>query len=229
MQQTRMQGFIALVRDNMRHYGAMRFDHVMSLFRLWWVPAGMSPTDGAYVHYPLHLMFAVVALESQRNACLVVGEDLGVVPDEVRAAMPQYGLFHYKVMLFEKDGRRFRRPAEYLRPALATVTTHDLPTLRSYWGSEDIVLRERLHQYPSEAVRDQVRRERDADRADILDALRDEGLAPAQPAQRRRALHARARAGAAPLPRALGRGARLAAARGPARHDRTGQRARHPR
>jgi 4-alpha-glucanotransferase len=182
MQTTRMQGFVSLVRDNMRHYGAMRFDHVMSLFRLWWVPAGMSPTDGAYVHYPLHLLFAVVALESQRNHCLVVGEDLGVVPDEVRVAMPQYGLYHYKVMLFEKDGRHFRRPSGYLRPALATVTTHDLPTLRSYWGGEDIVLRERLHQYPSDAVRDQVRRERETDREDLLAALRNEGLAPAQPA-----------------------------------------------
>ncbi|MFI4890461.1 MAG: 4-alpha-glucanotransferase [Steroidobacterales bacterium] len=182
MQNERMQGFVSLVRDNMRHYGAMRFDHVMSLFRLWWVPAGMSPTDGAYVHYPLHLLFAVVALESQRNRCLVVGEDLGVVPDEVRAAMPQYGLYHYKVMLFEKDGRRFRRPADYQRPALATVTTHDLPTLRSYWESDDIALRERLHQYPDDEVRDRVKRERDADREDILEALRDTGLAPAQPA-----------------------------------------------
>ena len=181
MQQTQLQGFVALIRDNMRHYGALRIDHVMSLFRLWWVPAGRSPTDGAYVHYPLHMLFAVAALESRRNRCLVVGEDLGVVPDEVRAAMPQYGLYNYKVMLFEKDGRHFRRPSKYLRPALATVTTHDLPTLRSYWGGEDIVLRERLNQYPSDAVRDQVRRERETDREDLLAALRNEGLAPAAP------------------------------------------------
>jgi 4-alpha-glucanotransferase len=185
MLQTRLQGFVALLRDNMRHYGAMRIDHVMSLFRLWWVPAGMSPTNGAYVHYPLHLLFAVAALESRRNRCLVVGEDLGVVPDEVRAAMPMYGLYHYKVMLFEKDGRRFRRPAEFVRTALATVTTHDLPTLRSFWGTEDIALRARLHLYPSDEVRDQVMRTRETDREDLLEALRDQGLAPGQPANGR--------------------------------------------
>jgi len=176
MQQDRLHGFIALIRNNMRYYGAMRFDHVMSLFRLWWIPAGMSATDGAYVHYPLHQLFAVVALESQRNRCLIVGEDLGVVPDEVRTAMPQYGLYHYKVMLFEQEGGRFRRPAEYTRLALATVTTHDLPTLRSFWGTEDIALRERLHLYPSDEVRDRILRERAADRIALMAALRDEGL-----------------------------------------------------
>ena len=182
MQQNGLQGFAALIRNNMRNCGALRIDHVMSLFRLWWVPEGMSAIDGAYVHYPLHLLLAVVALESKRNKCLVVGEDLGVVPDEVRAAMPQYGLYHYKVLLFEKDGGRFRRPGEYMRPALAAVTTHDLPTLRSFWGSEDIVLRDRLHQYPSNEIRDRVQREREADRGALLEALRDEALAPKEPA-----------------------------------------------
>jgi 4-alpha-glucanotransferase len=182
MQQDRLQGFVALIRNNMRYYGAMRIDHVMSLFRLWWVPAGMSATDGAYVHYPLHLLFAAVALESQRNRCLIVGEDLGVVPDEVRAAMPLYGLYHYKVMLFEQEGGRFRRPAEYTRLALATVTTHDLPTLRSFWGTDDIALRERLHLYPNDEVRERILRERSADREALIGALRDEDLAPPESA-----------------------------------------------
>jgi 4-alpha-glucanotransferase len=182
LQESRLEGFIALLRNNMRNYGAMRIDHVMSLFRLWWVPQGMSATDGAYVHYPLHLLLAVVALESQRNQCLVVGEDLGVVPDEMRAAMPQYGLYHYKVMLFEKDGSRFRRPEEFPPHALATVTTHDLPTLRSFWGTEDIALRERLHLYPGDEVRDRIRRERAADRDALIVALREAGLAPVEPA-----------------------------------------------
>jgi 4-alpha-glucanotransferase len=153
MVNARLEGFAALIRANMQSYGAMRIDHVMSLFRLWWVPSGQSPTDGAYVHYPLHLLFAIVALESVRHGCLVVGEDLGVVPDEMRRAMPQYGLYHYKVMLFEKVGGRFRRPDEYLPAALATVTTHDLPTLASYWSGADIELRERLNLYPGEEIR----------------------------------------------------------------------------
>ena len=129
-----LQGFIRLVRNNMRYYGALRLDHVMSLFRLWWVAAGHSPTDGAYVHYPFHQLLTVLALESSRGSCLVVGEDLGVVPDEMRRAMPEYGLYHYKVLLFEKDhAGRFRRPDEFVHRALGTVTTHDMPTLRSYW------------------------------------------------------------------------------------------------
>ena len=182
MLQSRLTGFSALIRANMQHYGAMRIDHVMSLFRLWWVPAGESPTAGAYVHYPFHLLFAIVALESERHGCLVVGEDLGVVPDEMRTAMPQYGLYHYKVMLFEKDGARFRRPGEYLPAALATVTTHDLPTLRSYWSGEDIQLRERLKLYPDEAIRARISAERTEDREALLDALRQAGLAPSLPA-----------------------------------------------
>jgi 4-alpha-glucanotransferase len=98
----------------------LRLDHVMSLFRLWWVAAGDPPTEGAYVHYPLDKLLTVLALESARAGCLVVGEDLGVVPDEMRRAMPEYGLYHYKVLLFEKDGSRFRRPNEFVARALGT-------------------------------------------------------------------------------------------------------------
>jgi 4-alpha-glucanotransferase len=182
MQNDRLQGFVRLIRANMRNFGALRLDHVMSLFRLWWVPAHRSPLDGAYVHYPLQQLLTVLALESVRNRCLVVGEDLGVVPDEMRAAMPQFGLYHYKVLLFEKNGAVFRAPGEFVRQALATVTTHDMPTLRGYWEARDIALRTRLHLYPSAEVQAQVVRERDLDRAAVLAALRSQGLAPERPA-----------------------------------------------
>ncbi len=182
MQTQRLQGFVRLIRNNMRYYGALRLDHVMSLFRLWWVAAGLSPTDGAYVHYPLEQLLTVLALESARAACLVVGEDLGVVPDEMRRAMPEYGLYHYKVLLFEKLEGRFRRPAEYARHALATATTHDMPTLRSYWEGRDIELRRRLNLYPSAEVEGDVIREREHDRELLLGTLASEGLKPAQPA-----------------------------------------------
>lgn len=178
----RLRGFVRLIGNNMRYYGALRLDHVMSLFRLWWVPAGRSPTEGAYVHYPLQQLLTVLALESMCHACLVVGEDLGVVPDEMRFAMPQYGLYHYKVLLFEKQGDRFRGPEEYPRRALATVTTHDMPTLRSYWEGLDIELRQRLNLYPSPDVHAEILGERERDRASLLAALREQGLAPAQPA-----------------------------------------------
>ncbi len=184
MQAQQLRGFVALIRGNMRYYGALRLDHVMSLFRLWWVAAGFSPTEGAYVHYPLQQLLTVVCQESARAACLVVGEDLGVVPDEMRRAMPEYGLYHYKVLLFEKLDGRFRRPDEYARHALATVTTHDMPTLRSYWEGRDIELRRRLNLYPSAEVEAQVIREREHDRELLLGALQEQGLNPAQPATR---------------------------------------------
>ena len=181
MQAQRLQGFISLIRNNMRYYGALRLDHVMSLCRLWWVPGGCSPTEGAYVYYPLHQLLTVLSLESARNSCLVVGEDLGVVPDEMRQAMPEFGLYHYKVLLFEKMDGRFRRPEEFVKRALATVTTHDMPTLRSYWEGRDIELRRRLNLFPGAEVENEVMRERARDREMLLSALRDQGLSPARP------------------------------------------------
>ena len=183
METQKLLGFVRLVRNNMRYYGALRLDHVMSLFRLWWVAAGNSPTEGAYVHYPVHHLLTVLALESARAACLVVGEDLGVVPDEMRSAMPEYGLYHYKVFLFEKDNAgRFRRPEEFVRRALGTVTTHDMPTLRSYWEGLDIQLRQRLNLYPTEDIQNEVIQERDRDRGALLSALHEQGLQPDYPA-----------------------------------------------
>jgi 4-alpha-glucanotransferase len=182
MQAERLQGFVQLIRNNMGHYGALRLDHVMSLFRLWWVARGFSPTEGAYVHYPLQQLLTILSLESARSSCLVVGEDLGVVPDEMRRAMPDYGLYHYKVLLFERLEGRFRRPEEYVRHALATVTTHDMPTLRSYWEGRDIELRRGLNLYPSAAIEAEVIREREHDRELLLAALAEQGLKPAQPA-----------------------------------------------
>ena len=181
MQTQRLQGFIQLIRDNMRYYGALRLDHVMSLYRLWWVPAGCAATAGAYVHYPLQQLLTVLSLESARSSCLVVGEDLGVVPDEMRKAMPEFGLYHYKVLLFEKISGRFRRPDEYERHALAAATTHDLPTLRSYWEARDIELRRRLNLFPSAEIENDIVQQRDRDREMLLSALREQGINPAHP------------------------------------------------
>ena len=181
MESQHLQGFVRLLRNNMHYYGALRLDHVMSLFRLWWVAAGRSPVDGAYVHYPLDLLLANLVLESERCACVVVGEDLGVVPDEMRRAMAEFGLYHYKVLLFQKISGRFRRPDEYERQALAAATTHDLPTLHAYWEARDIELRRRLNLYPSTEIENDVVRQRDLDREMLLVALREQGINPAHP------------------------------------------------
>ena len=171
--------FRDLIAANMRHFGALRLDHVMALFRQWWVPAGLGATEGGYVHYPLEDLMSVLALESARHRCLVVGEDLGTVPDEMRRAMAEFAVYSYKVLLFEKraDGR-FRRPEEYVRRAIATVTTHDLPTLRGYWAGGDLELRDRLHLFPGDEIRSYVYDERVRDRAQLLAALDAVGLQP---------------------------------------------------
>jgi 4-alpha-glucanotransferase len=169
--------FRDLIAANMRHFGALRLDHVMALFRQWWVPVGLGATEGGYVHYPVDDLMSVLALESERHRCLVVGEDLGTVPDEVRRAMAEFAVYSYKVLLFEKHGDgSFRRPAEYVRRAIATVTTHDLPTLRGWWEGHDLELRDRLHLFPGEEIRRHVYDERVRDRAQMIAALDSEGL-----------------------------------------------------
>jgi 4-alpha-glucanotransferase len=156
----------------------LRLDHVMALFRQWWVPRGLKSVEGGYVHYPLDDLLGVVALESHRNQCLVVGEDLGVVPDEIRRALPLFGVYHYKVVMFEQRQGEFVPPAEYVRQALATFTTHDLPTLHGWWSGHDIDLWERLGFYADASVGVGARRERQLERLRLLRALQREGLWP---------------------------------------------------
>ena len=176
LQRTAYAPFAALIRASMRNCGALRLDHVMALFRQWWVPRGFKSADGAYVHYPLEDLLAVVALESHRNQCLVVGEDLGVVPDEIRRGLPQFGVYHYKVVLFEQKNGEFVAPANYIRPALAVVTTHDLPTLHGWWSGHDIDLWEKLGAYSDESAGARARAERQAERERLMRALRLEKL-----------------------------------------------------
>ncbi len=198
LRQTAYAPFVTLVRASMRACGALRLDHVMALFRQWWVPRGFKSADGGYVHYPLDQLLGVVALESHRNECLVVGEDLGVVPDEIRHALPRFGVYHYKVVMFEQKDGEFVAPAGYARHSLATVTTHDLPTLHGWWSGHDIDLWERLGFYAGESLAAQRRAERQLERQRLLRALRreqlwagaDDGIVPEYSAGLARAVHA---------------------------------------
>ncbi len=171
--------FVELLRRNMRHAGALRLDHVMSLMRLFWIPLGGVPADGAYVRYPLEDLLGILALESQRHRCAVIGEDLGTVPDELRAALAPMGVLSNRVSYFEKgpDGE-FPPPADLPRQSLVTVSNHDLATLRGYWRGEDIALRQRLGLYASENQREDQVVARAQDRARLLFALGREGLLP---------------------------------------------------
>ena len=172
--------FIALLRANMRHGGALRIDHVLGLMRFYWIPAGASPERGGYVSYPAEDLLAVLALESERNRCMVVGEDLGTLPEGLTERLEAAGVLSYRLLYFqrERDGG-FSPPERYPAQALASVGTHDLPTLRAFWLGRDLDLRARLDLYPSEALRERQVVERAQDRARLLVALEHEKLLPA--------------------------------------------------
>jgi (1->4)-alpha-D-glucan 1-alpha-D-glucosylmutase len=172
--------WIAVLRRNMRAAGALRIDHVMALWRLFWVPQGAAPALGAYVGYPHDALLGILALESVRNRCVVIGEDLGTVPDEVRAAMRRMGILSYRLLMFEKDVHgEYSAPAAYPPEALAAFSSHDLPTLAGWWEGRDLALRGELDLYPDAAARDAEAVARGADRTRLLRALEREGLLPA--------------------------------------------------
>jgi (1->4)-alpha-D-glucan 1-alpha-D-glucosylmutase len=131
------------------------------------------------VSYPCEDLLGIVALESQRNRCAVVGEDLGTLPEGFRERLAEAGALSYRVVLFEKSGDRFKPPAEYPELALACASTHDLPTLRGFWEGRDVVLRERFALYDSEEAHRDECRARESDRRLLLEALAAEGLLPA--------------------------------------------------
>ncbi len=168
--------FIAALRANMRHAQVLRIDHVMGLQRLYWVPSGQSAQSGAYVRYPLDDMLGILALESHRNRCMVVGEDLGTLPEGFRDRMAAAKVLSYRLSMFERypDGL-FRRPVTYPQLAVATFGTHDLPTIRSWWGGQDIEVRRTLG-LTTEAEAGQEREGRQVDRQLLFAALRDQQL-----------------------------------------------------
>lgn len=172
--------FIDILRANMRHSGALRIDHVMGLMRVFWVPAGVPAAEGAYVHYPFEDMLGIVALESQRNRCLVVGEDIGTVPDGFRPRLADAGVLSYRPFFFERqpDGS-FMPPAGYPHQALVAVSTHDLPTLRGFWKGADLDIRSELKLFPSDELRERMVVQRAQERARLLVALQREQLLPA--------------------------------------------------
>ncbi|MCG7757765.1 MAG: 4-alpha-glucanotransferase, partial [Nitrosomonas sp.] len=179
LRETAYAAFIRVLRHNMRHAGALRIDHVMGLMRQYWIPAGCTAAEGAYVQFPFDDLLGILALESQRNQCLVIGEDLGTVPEEVTTALPQRGILSYRLLILEKEpGGNFIAPEDYPAQALTAVTTHDLPTLPGYWAGRDIMQRSDLQLFSSgEARRAQVV-ERAQERAYLLLRLEQAGLLP---------------------------------------------------
>lgn len=175
LKHTGYEKFAHLLRENMRLYGVLRIDHVMALCRLWWVLNDKTADFGAYVHYDAEVTFAILALESQRNRCVIIGEDLGTVPDQARYLLNRYQVFSYKVMYFSKGWNGFQLPEEYPEQAITVISTHDVAPLAGYWIGKDLDTMFKLGTLPDAAAFQTALDEREYDKADLLDKLKYTG------------------------------------------------------
>jgi 4-alpha-glucanotransferase len=133
--------FLATLRVALRNTGGVRIDHVMGLARLWLIPEGADPAEGAYLAYPLDDLLRLLALESERHEAVVVGEDLGTLPYGFHEELDIAGLHGMRVLWFERNGQAFTRPDAWSTSAVAMTSTHDLPTVAGWWSGTDIVRR----------------------------------------------------------------------------------------
>lgn len=143
----------AMLAATMRYAGAIRIDHVLGLNRLYLIPPGNAPAEGAYLTMPVDGLLAALARESRRHRCLVIGEDLGTVPDGLRAQLRDHGVWTYRVVMFEHGATGFAAADSYPAKALVTFSTHDLPTFAGWIEGTDIVLAQRLGLRPPESLR----------------------------------------------------------------------------
>ena len=168
----RAEGHAPLVqtlRAMLRHSGGLRIDHVMGLFRLFWIPAGRGPRGGAFVRYEARELLAIVALESHRARAIIVGEDLGTVEPRARRELARRGILSCRLVWFEAN-----RPARYPLRSLAAVTTHDLPTIAGMWSGSDLRTQYALGLAPDEASTRAIRGRLQAMTAVAPDADRTE-------------------------------------------------------
>jgi (1->4)-alpha-D-glucan 1-alpha-D-glucosylmutase len=176
MRETAYAALRECLQANMRASGAVRIDHILGFMRLFWVPEAASAADGAYVHYPLEELLGIVTMESQGHRCLVIGEDLGTVPDGLREALLDAGILSYRLLYFEQEDGDFRTSRDWPQQALVAPSTHDLPTLPSFWCGADLDLRARLDLYPSPEIAASERQRWRSDRERLVAALTEEGL-----------------------------------------------------
>jgi glycogen operon protein len=167
-----------ILRANMRHCGMLRIDHVLGLQRQFWVPQGAEGKDGAYVSFPVDQLMALVAEESHAHKCMVVGEDLGTVPEGLRERLTRGNFLSYKVLWFERDGTVFRAPQAYPYLSLACLGSHDLPTFAGWASGAHLDLDHRLKRTPDEAKQ---RHDYEIERAELQTAFDAAGLARGDP------------------------------------------------
>ncbi|HEX2780273.1 MAG TPA: 4-alpha-glucanotransferase, partial [Gemmatimonadaceae bacterium] len=171
--------WIELVRSALRHGGALRIDHFMGLFRQFWIPAGKTGKDGAYVRFPSEDLLGILALEATRAGALVVGEDLGTVPEDVPPAMRRWNVLSSKVLYFERDDQQgFHAAESYAAESLATANTHDMPTLAGFWSGRDIELRKKVGLIESDDAEREARETRGREKTQLVERLTTDGLLP---------------------------------------------------
>ena len=171
------QPLIEALRSNMQYAGALRIDHILGLMRQYWVAPNMDASEGVYISFPLEDILRIIALESHRNQCIVIGEDLGTMPNGFSDIMAKAGLLSYKILFFEREeNNQFKPPENYVAQALNTVSTHDLPTLAGWWTGNDLAWRQKLKLYPNTQMAINDENTRTIDRQNLLNTLVDKGL-----------------------------------------------------
>ncbi len=171
LKQHGFRAFIEMLRANLAHAGGMRIDHVLGLKRLWVMPAGADPKQGVYLNFPFDDMLRLLCLEAWRHGAVILGEDLGTIPPGLRDVLAARGVLGMRVLLFEQHNGHFQAPQQYSAQALATTTTHDIPTIAGWWQGRDIDWRIRVGQVREED-RTQQRHAREHERGGLNHALR---------------------------------------------------------
>jgi len=181
LRRTDFAGFIGTLRAALDHAGGIRIDHILGLRRLWVIPRGASSPEGAYLTYPLDDMLRILAIESHRAQAIVVGEDLGTVPEGLRPRLADRAVYGMNVLWFERDENGgFTPPAEWRKEALAMTGTHDLPTVSGWWHGRDLEWAWKLGRSRGQSEAEDWR-EREEDRARLWKAFRESGAAPGGP------------------------------------------------
>jgi 4-alpha-glucanotransferase len=170
------QAYIEMLRAVFAHCGGVRIDHVLGLARLWLVPDGATSAEGAYLRYPMEDMLRLIALESHRHRAIVIGEDLGTVPAGFDTRLAEAGLLGIRVLYFETGYDGYKPPRSWSREAIATTTTHDLPTVAGWWSGIDIEWRARLDLLAIGESSEQAHAQRHHERGQLWQAFRREGI-----------------------------------------------------